>query len=83
MYMYIYVHECMYVCMYVCMYARRDKRIDNWRDFQTEPESKKLKVPHIHTYRTIHTYIHTYIHKFVRTYVYILHVYKQIYIHST
>ena len=56
-----YVHA-LYVCMYVC---RRDKRIDNWRDFQTEPEAKKLKV--LLYPNTLHTRIHiTYIHTFIQ-----------------
>ena len=49
------------MCMFVRALSRRDKRIDNWRDFQTEPEAKKLKVQFY--------YIRT---TYIRTYLYVL-----------
>lgn len=30
------------LCAYVCVY-RRDKRIGNWRDFQSDPTAKRVK----------------------------------------
>lgn len=38
--------ECTFLKLYICLHTkkiRRDKRVGNWRDFQTDPTAKKVK----------------------------------------